>query len=256
MSEVLLERPEEGVVLLTVNRPDVRNALNTAVREALSRHFVEFAADDSVRAVVVTGAGGNFVAGADIKELAETGTGAMMARGVERMWTPLRNFPKPLIAAVNGFALGGGCELAMHADIILAGESAEFGQPEINLGIIPGAGGTQRLTRAVGKFKAMELLLAGRRIPAGEADAMGLVTRVLPDAEVLPEAIKLAKRIARMPPLAARKIKEVVLAGQDQSLETALLLERNAFMTLLDTEDKREGVAAFLEKRKPEFKGR
>jgi enoyl-CoA hydratase/carnithine racemase len=168
----------------------------------------------------------------------------------------LRTFAKPVIAAVNGWALGGGCELAMHADMIIAGESARFGQPEIKVGVIPGAGGTQRLTRAVGKFKAMKILLTGEPVTAREAEAMGLVSDVVPDEEVLDRALTLAKAIAVLPPLAARKIKELVLSGADLPLETALTLERQAFWLMFDTEDQKEGMRAFIDKRPPLFTGK
>jgi enoyl-CoA hydratase len=172
------------------------------------------------------------------------------------VWGPIRAFPKPLIAAVNGWALGGGCELALHADMIVAGEGARFGQPEIKVGIMPGAGGTQRLTRAIGKYKAMKILLTGEPVTAREAEALGFVTEVVPDAEVLDRALALAKSIAALPPVAARKIKEVVLHGADLPLEAALLLERQAFQLMFDTADQKEGMAAFIEKRAPQFRGR
>jgi enoyl-CoA hydratase len=168
----------------------------------------------------------------------------------------LADCPKPVIAAVNGFALGGGCELAMHADIIIAGEGARFGQPEIRVGIMPGGGGTQRLLRAVGKFKAMKMMLTGEPVSGREAFDMGLASEVIADEQVLPRALELAGKIASMPPLAVRRIKEVVLAGQDASLSAGLMLERRTFDTLFDTEDQKEGMKAFIEKRKPVFKGK
>jgi enoyl-CoA hydratase/carnithine racemase len=177
----------------------------------------------------------------------------MMARGSEKTWAPIKDFPKPLIAAVNGWALGGGCELAMHADMIIAGEGAKFGQPEIRVGIMPGAGGTQRLTRAVGKAKAMKILLTGEPITAADADAMGLITEVVADDAVLDRAVELARQVAAQPRIAARKIKEVVLAGQDQPLDVGLMLERQAFQLLFDTADQKEGMGAFLEKRPAQF---
>jgi enoyl-CoA hydratase len=167
----------------------------------------------------------------------------------------LKNFSKPIVAAVNGFALGGGCELAMHADIIIAGESAMFGQPEVRLGIMPGSGGTQRLPRAVGKFRAMKLLLTGSPFSATEAYDMGMVSEVVEDSRAIEAAMKIAETIARQPAVAVRKIKEVVLAGLDVPLETGLLLERQALHLLFDTGDQREGMLAFLEKRKPKFSG-
>lgn len=254
--ETVVTRPSEGVALLRIDQPEARNALNQAVREQLAAHFTAFADEPEIRCVVLTGSDEFFVAGADIKAMAEAGASDMMTRGSERLWDPIRRFPKPLIAAVNGYALGGGCELAMMADIIIAGESAQFGQPEIRVGIMPGAGGTQRLTRTVGKYKAMKLLLTGRPVAAREAEAMGLASEVVPDDQVVSSALSLAETIARQAPLAARKIKEAVLAGMEQPLESALLTERQAFQLLFDTQDQKEGMRAFIEKRKPAFSGR
>jgi enoyl-CoA hydratase len=256
MTETILERLDGGVALLRINRPDARNALNAAVREQLAAHFEGLAGDESVRCVVLTGSDKAFAAGADIKAMAEAGASEMMGRETKKIWAAIKEFPKPLIAAVNGWALGGGCELAMHADIIVAGESAKFGQPEIKIGIIPGAGGTQRLTRAVGKFKAMRYLLTGDPIPAKEAEAIGVVSEIVPDDQVLDRALELARAIAAQPPLAARKIKEVVLNGADVSLDAALLMERQAFQLMFDTADQKEGMRAFIEKRTPNFQGR
>lgn len=253
---VLRETLDGGVALLRLNRPEARNALSPALREELAAHFTALAADESVRAVVLTGGPDVFAAGADIKAMAEASPTDMMLRASERLWAPVKDFPKPLVAAVNGWALGGGCELAMHADVIVAGEGAKFGQPEIKVGIMPGAGGTQRLVRAVGKFKAMKILLTGEPVSAAEAEAMGLATEVVPDDRTLDRAIEIATSIARLPPLAARKIKEAVLAGADQTLEAGLLIERQAFQLLFDTADQKEGMAAFIEKRRPTFTGR
>jgi enoyl-CoA hydratase/carnithine racemase len=249
-------RPDNGVALLRINRPEARNALDDATRSALAQHCEKFAADDAVRCVVLAGSDKVFAAGADIKAMADAGAAEMMLRAGEVFWTAMRSFPKPLIAAVNGWALGGGCELAMVADIIVAGESAKFGQPEIKVGVIPGAGGTQRLTRAVGKFKAMKMLLTGDPVTAREAEAMGLVSEVVPDAETLERALTLARTIAALPPIATRKIKELVLTGGDLPLGAALSLERQAFQLMFDTEDQKEGMRAFIEKRPPAFKGR
>src|SRR5512134_711327 len=225
---VLLERPAEGVVLLRINRPDARNALNLEVRKLLARHLAELGEDSTTRAIVLTGSEKSFAAGADIKEMAEAGTIEMLQRGVHRLWRAIAACPKPVIAAVSGYALGGGCELAMTCDIIVAGESARFGQPEVNIGIIPGGGGTQRLTRAVGKYKAMKYILTGDQISAKEALEMGLASEVVPDPEVEKRAVAIAQQIAELAPLAVQQIKEVVLAGQDASLETALRLETKA----------------------------
>ncbi|MCB8820822.1 enoyl-CoA hydratase-related protein [Microvirga rosea] len=254
--DVVLERLPGAVACVRIDRPEARNALSRAVRERLAEIFTDLAADDGVSCAVLTGTDKVFAAGADIKAMSNAQPVDMMLRAGERTWAPIKDFPKPLIAAVNGFALGGGCELAMHADIIIAGEGARFGQPEIKVGIIPGAGGTQRLVRAVGKFKAMKILLTGEPVMARDAEAMGLVSEVVPDAEVLERAIDLARQIAALPPLAARKIKELVLQGSDLPLESALVLERHAFQLMFGTADQKEGMAAFLEKRPPSFTGR
>ena len=256
MSPVLVERPAEGVVLLRLNRPEARNALNNAVRAALAELFRSFGEDSTTRCIVITGSETAFAAGADLKEVAALGARDMMQTGVRRLWKIIADCPKPVIAAVNGFALGGGCELAMHADIIVAGEGARFGQPELGVGVIPGGGGTQRLVRAVGKFKAMKMLLTGEAVSATQALEMGLVSEMVPDADVVDRAPALAKRIADLPPIAVMLCKEVVLTGQDCPLDAALNLERKAFDLLFDTEDQKEGMRAFIEKRKPVFEGR
>ncbi|PWV57768.1 enoyl-CoA hydratase [Plasticicumulans acidivorans] len=255
MSETLLEAPGDGVALIRLNRPQVRNALNQTVREQLAEHFAALATDPAVRCIVITGDERAFAAGADIRDMAERGAVEMYLRSNHRLWGVIAACPKPVIAAVNGFAWGGGCELAMHADLIIAGEGASFAQPEIRVGIMPGAGGTQRLTRAVGKFQALRMLLTGAPVAAREALAMGLASEVVADAEVLPRALELASNIAAMPPLAVQQIKEVVLAGQDASLDTALLLERKAFQLLFDSRDQKEGMRAFLDKRAPHYQG-
>jgi len=256
MSEVLLERPAEGIAVVRINRPEVRNALNQTVRQLLADHFIALGNDDVTRCIILTGGDKVFAAGADIRDMVERSPIEIMARRGERLWDAIASCPKPVIAAVNGYALGGGCELAMHADIIVAGESASFGQPEVRVGIMPGAGGTQRLTRAVGKFRAMRMLLTGEPVSARDALAMGLVSEVVPDAEVWSAAMKVATTIASMPPLAVMQIKEVLLAGEDASLDAAMMLERKAFQLLFATGDQKEGMRAFLDKRKPEFKGR
>ena len=256
MSPVLVEHPAQGVVCLRLNRPEARNALNNAVRAALAGHFRIFGEDSTTRCIVLTGNETAFAAGADMKEIAALGVREMMQTGVRRLWKAIADCPKPVIAAVNGFALGGGCELAMHADIIVAGEGAKFGQPELSVGVIPGGGGTQRLVRAVGKFRAMKMLLSGEVVGAAEALEMGLVSEVVPDAEVPRRALALAKHIADLPPIAVMLCKEVVLTGQDCPLDAALNLERKAFELLFDTQDQKEGMRAFAEKRKPRFQGR
>lgn len=257
MSDLILEeRRETGTVLLQLNRPDSRNALSTELRKALTDRFAALYDDPDARCVVVTGDERAFVAGADIKAMARMGTAEITRSNVRRMWQVIAQCPIPFIAAVRGVAFGGGCELAMHADIIIAGENAKFGQPEIKVGIMPGGGGTQRLPRAIGKFKAMKMMLTGDPISGREAFDMGLASECVPDADVLDRALEMADQIAAMPPLAVRRIKEVVLAGQDSSLDAGLMLERRTFDTLFDTEDKTEGMTAFIEKRKPEFKGK
>ncbi|WP_271410030.1 enoyl-CoA hydratase [Pseudomonas sp. Q1-7] len=252
---VLLERPHAGVALLRLNRPAVLNALNMVLREELAGHFLQLDRCPQTRVIVISGNARAFAAGADLGELAEASALAIYQRHVERHWQAISHCTKPVIAAVNGHALGGGCELAMHCDLIVAGESAQFAQPEIRVGVMPGAGGTQRLLRAVGKFQAMRMLLTGCRVSAREALAMGLVSEVVADAEALPRAIALARQIAGMPPLAVTQIKEVVQAGMDMPLEHALSLERKAFQLLFDSRDQKEGMRAFLEKRTPEYQG-
>ncbi|MDK9722036.1 MAG: enoyl-CoA hydratase [Rhodospirillales bacterium] len=256
MAELIVERHAGAIVLLRLNRPEARNALNMALRRQLAEAFANAASDPAVKAIVVTGNGEAFAAGADLAEMADAGTIDILLRETHLLWRTIAQCPKPVIAAVNGFALGGGCELAMHADIIVAGRSAQFGQPEVRVGIMPGAGGTQRLVRAVGKFKAMKMLLTGKPVLAAEAEAMGLVSELADDDQVLPTALKLAEDIARLPPLAVQEIKEAVLAGMDAPLETALALERKSFQLLFSSQDQKEGMKAFLEKRKPVFEGK
>ena len=256
MAVVLLERPAPGVALLRLNRPERRNALNMAVRENLAAYFSELASDDSVRCVVIAGDEKAFAAGADVAELAaRTPTDEAFAKS-RAAWSAIERYRRPIIAAVNGFALGGGCELALHCDIIVAGEGAKFGQPEVKLGVMPGAGGTQRFVRAAGKFAAMRWVLTGDPLSAADALRLGLVSEVVPDGEVLPHALEIARRIAALPPLAVAAIKEAVLVGADLPLEAALNLEAQTFQKLFATEDRTEGMRAFLEKRKPDFKGR
>ena len=254
--EVIIERPAAGVAVIRINRPEVHNALNMAVRAEMARHVALFDADPDVRAIVITGGDKVFAAGADLVELRARTLHDRAFRASRVAWEALEACRVPVIAAVNGLALGGGCELALHCDIIVAGESANFAQPEVKLGIMPGAGGTQRLLRASGKYAAMRYLLTGDYIPARTALAMGLISEVVPDDEVQSHALKLASKIAAMPPLAIDAIKEAVTLGGDMPLEAALLLERKSFQLLFGTEDRDEGIGAFLEKRKPSFKGR
>lgn len=253
---VSVEIGDDGVATIRIDRPEARNALNSAVREALAAHFRALSRDEAARAIVLTGGETCFVAGADLREFATARPVEMYLRHTEWLWEAIARCPKPIVAAVNGFALGGGCELAMHCDIIVAGETARFGQPEVKLGLMPGAGGTQRLLRAVGKFQAMRIALTGCLVPAREALAIGLVSEVVADERTLARAHELAAEIAALPALAVAQIKEVMLAGADLPLEGALALERKAFQLLFDTRDQKEGAAAFLEKRRPQFTGR
>ncbi|MEO0819476.1 MAG: enoyl-CoA hydratase-related protein [Pseudomonadota bacterium] len=252
---VILERPEEGVALVRLNRPEALNALNMALRQTLAATFTALHDDDRIRAIVLTGDERAFAAGADLKEFAEASTVEIMQRRSERYWNAVAATPQPVIAAIEGYAMGGGLELAMACDLIVAGEGAQLGQPEIRVGIMPGAGGTQRLTRAVGKFNAMKMCLTGRPVTGAEALRMGLVSDIVADGEALETALGLARTIARMPPLAARAVKEAVVRGEDASLEAGMTLERKAFQLLFATEDRREGMAAFIEKRRPVFRG-
>lgn len=252
---VLLERPEAGIALLRLNRPHATNALSLELQQQLSDYFVELTADDSVRCIILTGGDKVFAAGGDITGLLEADPVEIYKRHTERLWAPIQHCPKPVVAAVCGYAFGGGCELAMHADIIIAGENASFCQPEICIGIMPGIGGTQRLVRAVGKAKAMQMALTGKPISAEYACTAGLVSEICPDDEVQTRALKTARTIARMPPLAAEQIKEVIIAGMDASLESGLALERKANALLFASRDQQEGMQAFLEKRHPAFTG-
>lgn len=255
-SLLLQDWPCEGVVRLRLNRPEARNALNTALRRALADAFLALDQDDSVRCVLLCGSATVFAAGADLKEFAEFGPAEVWRMGVPRLWKAIADFSKPLVAAVAGPALGGGCELALHADVIVAARSARLGQPEVNVGIMPGGGATQRLVKAVGKYRAMKILLAGEPVGAEEALAMGMVSEVVDDAALEERALALAAQIASRPPLALRLLKEVALAGADAPLATGLMLERRAFELLFDTQDQKEGMRAFAERRAPQFAGR
>ena len=252
---VILERRADGTATVRLNRPHVKNALNTVTRQALAESFAALAEDPAVRAVVLTGGPHDFAAGADINEFVDETAVGLMRKGDERAWAAIARLPQPLIAAVTGYALGGGMELAMCCDIIVAGESAKFGQPEVRIGIIPGAGGTQRLPRAVGKFHAMRLILTGDVVSASEALTMGLVSRIVADAAVETEAQNLALRIAALPPLAVQAAKQAVLMSDSMPLESGLQFERRSFERLFASSDKREGMRAFLDKRPPRFTG-
>ncbi|WP_440995760.1 2,3-dehydroadipyl-CoA hydratase PaaF [Arhodomonas sp. SL1] len=254
--DIVVATTAEHVLQITLNRPKARNALRTNLLRELAEALDAAAADDDVRAVVLTGGEKVFAAGADIGELAALDLKGVVEDARPGYWQRIAQFPKPLIAAVNGYALGGGCELAMHADIIIAGDDAEFGQPEINLGILPGAGGTQRLIRTVGKPLAMKMVLAGERIDARTALTAGLVAEVTAREATIERAEALAKAIAAKPPMAVRQAKDVLLKAFDTDLTAGLRLERQAFTILAATEDRAEGLSAFMEKRKPQFKGR
>ncbi len=257
--ETILVEQRDAVTLITLNRPQALNALNTQVLEELILAFAAFEADATQRCAVLTGSGEKaFAAGADIKEMSEKPAAEFYAQDFFARWTShvVKTTRKPWIAAVNGFALGGGCELAMMADFIIASENAKFGQPEIKLGVGPGMGGSQRLTRAIGKAKAMEMCLTGRMMGAEEAERSGLVARVVPLASLIDEALKTATEIAAMPPLAAIANKEMVNAAFETTLDQGLLMERRIFQVLTATEDKAEGMAAFIEKRAGVWKGK
>ncbi|MBO6223840.1 MAG: enoyl-CoA hydratase [Psychrobacter sp.] len=252
---ILIEQQANGVCVITLNRPKVRNALNTELRQKLADMFIQLNDDPQTKAIVLTGGDKVFAAGADVNDFLTAKTVDVYLRYSERYWDSITNCRKPIIAAVNGYALGGGCELAMHADIIVAGKSAKFGQPEIKIGLMPGAGGTQRLFRVIGKHKAMKLILTGDMISAEAADQMGLVSEVVDDKTTIKRAIDIATKLAGYSPIALTQIKEVANLGVDMPLQAALALERKAFQILFDTEDQKEGVKAFLEKRDANYKG-
>jgi len=254
--ETVIVEKDGAIAVVTLNRPQSLNALSYALVKDLSLAMQELDEDDEVRVIIVTGGEKVFAAGADIKEMAERGP--FDERIQERLAyrDKINRIRKPVIAAVSGFALGGGCELAMSCDIIIASETARFGQPEVNLGIIPGSGGTQRLAHVLGKHRAMELVLTGDIISAADAERFGLVNRVFPVELFLEEAKNVARKIAAKPVLAVRAAKEAVLKSANAPLDEGLEFERKSFYLLFASEDKSEGMKAFLEKRKPEFKGR
>jgi enoyl-CoA hydratase/carnithine racemase len=253
----LVESSRDGhVALLRLNRPEARNALSPEVMELLAGELERLDPDPEVRCVVIAGSEKVFAAGADIRAMAERSFAEALRHPAASFWRRLAAIKTPLVAAVSGFALGGGCELALACDLIVASETAVFGQPEITLGIIPGGGGTQRLARVVGKQRAMELVLTGRRIEASEALELGLVNKVVEAERWLEEALELARTVAERPPIAARLAKQSVLAAEETALAAGLESERRLYELAMATEDRVEGMQAFLEKREPKFEGR
>ncbi len=253
---IVVESPAEGVGLIRLNRPRTFNALTEPLMNELVHALRAMDADENVRCIVITGTKRVFAAGADIKEMAQATPVELMAKNFIGRWEHVRQVSKPIIAAVSGYALGGGCELALTCDMIVASETAVFGQPEINLGVIPGAGGTQRLARTIGKALTMEMVLNDRRLSAEEAERFGLVNRVAPVETYLDEAVALAAEIAARAPVAIRLAKDAVNMALETTLSAGLAYERNHFYALFATEDQKEGMAACLEKRKPNWKGR
>lgn len=245
-----------AVALIELNRPKELNALNLQLMQELRDALQQLDRDEQVRVIIITGNTQAFAAGADIKQMADKSAIDMLMTDQFSTWDQIRKIKKPVIAAVSGFALGGGCELAMTCDMIIASETARFGQPEIKIGVMPGAGGTQRLTRAIGKAKAMELVLTGRFISAEEALGYGLVNKIVPVEMYLYEATQLALEIAQMSPIAAQLAKEAVNRSFETSLDEGLMFERKNFYLAFASNDQKEGMAAFIEKRKPDYKGR
>ncbi len=253
---LLVERPSDTIAVLRLNRPQVRNALNLEVRARLADEVTRHAADSAIRCLIITGSDMVFAAGADISQMAEAGPIEIMARNLQKYWRTIMDCPKPVIAAVEGYALGGGLELALCADIIVAGDGARLGLPEVKIGILAGGGGTQKLARLVGSKRAMLLLMTGKMFGAAEALSMGVVSDVAPAGQALARAIEIAAEIAAQPPIAVMQIKEIVNAGLNAPLDTALMLERKALQLQFATRDQKEGMRAFLEKRKPAFEGK
>ncbi|MFC2186389.1 enoyl-CoA hydratase-related protein [Fulvivirgaceae bacterium LMO-SS25] len=247
---------QKHIALIQLNRPKELNALNLELMGEIRDALKELDQNDAVRAIIITGNERAFAAGADIKQMAGKGTIDMWKTDQFSTWDQINKTRKPIIAAVSGFALGGGCELAMSCDMIVASETAQFGQPEIKIGVMPGAGGTQRLTRAIGKARAMEMVLTGNFISGEEAKAYGLVNKVVPVELYLEEAVKLAKNVAAMSPIATQMAKESVKRAFETHLEEGLQFERKNFYMLFAAEDQKEGMNAFVEKRKPDFKGK
>ncbi len=253
---ILVDDSEQGIACITLNRPEARNALTTALLGEIADVLDNFRKDDTIHCVVISGGPKVFAAGADLAEMSSMNMTDTLLDVRPQHWANIAAFPKPIIAAVNGFALGGGCELAMHADIIIAGSNAQFGQPEINLGIIPGAGGTQRLIKTVGKALATKMVLSGEFIDADTARSAGLVAEVTQPELTLERAFALAKTIASKSPLAVQQAKACLNKAFETTLSAGLDFERKTFVMLASTEDRNEGIQAFMEKRKPEFKGK
>ncbi len=254
--ELIKVEPQAPIATITLDRPKVLNALSPAVIAEVGEALRELDADESIRAVVITGGPKVFAAGADIGDMAERSAAEQLNRDQTGAWAPISGFKKPLIAAVNGYCLGGGCELALMCDVIIAGDSARFGQPEINLGIIPGAGGTQRWPRTAGKYAAMEVMLTGGMVSARRAYELGMVNKVVPAEMSVAVAQRMARQLAEKPPVAVRLAKESVQKAFETSLAEGLGAERRSFYFLFSTDDQKEGMRAFLEKRKGVFKGR
>lgn len=254
--EFVLTEKRGAVALLSLNRPDKLNALSPQMLEALADSLESVDQNEAIRVIILKGLGRAFAAGADISAMAKASPVDILHGGTRDSWKRIWNLDKPIIAAVNGFAYGGGCELAMSCDLIVAGESALFAQPEIKLGIMPGAGGTQRLVKAIGPYRAMAMILTGEPISAGDAHLAGLVNRLVPDARVLDEAMEVAGLIAQRPAVAIRLARQAVRYGAEHTMKEGLEMERRNYLMLYDTDDQKEGMAAFLEKREPKFKGK
>ena len=253
--DTILTAVDGKVATVTLNRPQVLNALNDALMDELGAALLAFDADDQIGCIIITGSEKAFAAGADIAKMAQYEFHEVYRQDfITRNWETIRKIRKPVIAAVNGYALGGGCELAMMCDIIIAGDNAKFGQPEVKLGILPGAGGTQRLPRAISKSKAMDLCLTGRMMDALEAERAGLVSRIFPAAELLTQVGAMAKTIADMPLLTTMMVKESINAAYEMPLSEGIRFERRLFHSCFGTDDQKEGMAAFIEKRAPQFK--
>lgn len=255
MAEFVTSGRQGAAGIVLIDRPERRNALNLQVKQEIVAQIQALVQDTDVAAIVLTGAGGSFVAGTDIAEMAQMRPTDHLRLDTDRVFHVVRACPKPVIAAVEGYALGGGCELALACDLIISADDAQFGQPEIRVGIMPGAGGTQRLLRTVGRYQALLWCLTGQWVPAREAHAAGLVSELVAKGRALERAIELAEQLGTMPPLAVQAIREAMRLGADVPLDTALALERRLFERLFDSEDQKEGMQAFLDKRKPVYRG-